>query len=126
VSEVTTGPALFQQGQMFLANAKEALLSVPDAVDYRDRPDDLAEDRRSAKESAVAFAAVASACFAGAQASAMAMLGAEDANDDALADEWRRVVGDRTDGELAAERNRVVAEADDAAAQAAEDETVGA
>lgn len=122
MSEVTTGPALFQQGQMFLANAKEALLSVPDAVNYRDRPDDLAEDSRSAKESAVAFAAVASACFAGAQAAAMAMLGADESNDDGLADEWRRVTGDKTDGELAAEREREYS----AAEQAAEDETVGA
>jgi len=126
VSEVTNGPALFQLGQMYLAQAKEALITAPEGADYHGRDDDFAEDTRSAKESAVAFAAVASACFAGAQASAMAMLGAEDANDNALADEWRRVAGDKTDGELVAERNQAAAREDDATTQAAEDQAVTA
>lgn len=126
MTEVTDGPALFQMGQMYLSSAREALVNGPDPVDYRDRPDDLAEDARSMKETAVAHAAVASACFAGAQAAAMAVLGADEANDDALADEWRRVAGDKTDDEIRAGRNRAAAEADDAAGQAAEDQAVGA
>jgi hypothetical protein len=123
---ISNGPELFKRGQEHLQSARAALESPPEGVDYHGRPDDFSDAVRANNEYAIASAAVASACFAGAQAAAMATLGAEDANDDKLADEWRRIAGDKTDGELAAERNRVVAEADDAAAQAAEDETVGA
>jgi hypothetical protein len=122
VSEETpTGPKLFELGQIYLDEARKTLDNPPEGVDYHDRPDDLAEDSRSNKESAVALAAVASACFAGAQAAAMAMLGAE-ANSPALAAEWRRVSGDETDDAVTARHEREY----EAAQQAAEDQAVGA
>jgi hypothetical protein len=100
-TENLTGPQLFELGQHYLRRAREAYNESPEGASYSQDAKgraDYSEDWDNNQTYIQSTSALSLACFAGAQAAALASVGS-DANDPALGAEWSRAVGDWTDAE---------------------------
>lgn len=85
--EVRTGPELYQLGLDWLAIARTQWSML-----VEEGADEVAHET-----SAAGAAAIAAAAFAGVQAAALATLSSDEANEPALSEAWRTVVGDTVD-----------------------------